>query len=319
MKTFPKISVIIPAYNAEKTIKQCIKSLLRQDYPNYEIIIVDHFSSDNTTEIIKKYKKIKYLNEYKNGPSVARNMGVRYSKGKIIAFTDADCVLRRDWITKLTGPILSGKCNATMGGTLSVLKGKLNSIEQEAYEDYLSGIKRGTHLKTIDTRNFAILRTVFDDTESFDENIMFAEDYCYGLKLNKMGYKPLFVNHAEVKHYHKSSFKRIFRTKLLQNFWHTYYYDKKGLLTNSFRLNYYISLLFLIITIVTLLIIIINRTNLSCVLIIMPIFLIMSSTSVLKNICKANLYAAFYHLISVIAVRLGIQLYIIKKFTRLKI
>jgi len=97
----PFISVVVPALNSEKTIERCIISLLKQQYPKnkYEIIIVDNGSKDSTLDILRKFEKgIIILKEPRKGAYKARNMGLKHAKGKIIVFTDSDCIADRKWI-----------------------------------------------------------------------------------------------------------------------------------------------------------------------------------------------------------------------------
>lgn len=89
------VSVITPAYNCEKYIKQCIDSVIKQSYENWEMIIVNDKSTDNTEKIINEYVKkdprIKIYNQEKNlGASVARNKAIEISNGRFIAFLDSD-------------------------------------------------------------------------------------------------------------------------------------------------------------------------------------------------------------------------------------
>lgn len=87
------ISVIIPVYNAEKYIAQCIENILYQSYKNIEIIIVDDGSTDRTSEIANQYTQIKYLHQQKQGVSAARNKGIDAANGEYIHFMDADDLL----------------------------------------------------------------------------------------------------------------------------------------------------------------------------------------------------------------------------------
>ena len=93
----PKFSIIIPVRNEEEYISQCLNSLLNQTYKNFEIIIVDDGSTDNTVNIIKSYikrygksDKINLILGSKCGPSCARNIGVKHARGEVIVFIDGD-------------------------------------------------------------------------------------------------------------------------------------------------------------------------------------------------------------------------------------
>ena len=90
------VSVIMPTYNASKFIKNSIKSVLNQSYKNFELIIVDDCSTDNTIDIVKLFKKsdkrVRYIKTKKNSNTCAlpRNLGIRAAKGKIIGLIDSD-------------------------------------------------------------------------------------------------------------------------------------------------------------------------------------------------------------------------------------
>ena len=91
----PTISVIIPTYNREKVLKRCLKSLENQTFKDFEVIICDDGSTDNTKKIVNYFKtslKIKYilLNKNSGGPAVPRNIAIKNFKGKYIAFLDSD-------------------------------------------------------------------------------------------------------------------------------------------------------------------------------------------------------------------------------------
>jgi glycosyltransferase involved in cell wall biosynthesis len=85
------VSVIIPAYNCEKEISRCLDSILNQDYPNIETIVIYDESSDGTLQILKKYKsRITIIFQKKTSPSIARNVGIDRANGQFIAFCDSD-------------------------------------------------------------------------------------------------------------------------------------------------------------------------------------------------------------------------------------
>ena len=84
------VSIIIPCYNSERFITETIESVLSQTYKNYEIIVVDDGSTDNTKSIVSNYPEIKYIYQTNQGTSSARNNGLKVSKGKYIIFLDHD-------------------------------------------------------------------------------------------------------------------------------------------------------------------------------------------------------------------------------------
>ena len=90
----PDISIIIPVFNAEKTLNQCINSALQQTIPNFEIICIDDGSTDSSVEQIKsmqeQHPQILLLQQEHGGAGPARNLGIQSAKGKYIAFLDAD-------------------------------------------------------------------------------------------------------------------------------------------------------------------------------------------------------------------------------------
>ena len=89
----PTVSVVIPAYNRAHLLKRAIQSVLNQTYQDFELIVVDDASNDNTEEVVKELRdeKIKYIRHRENsGAGVARNTGIRTALGRYIAFQDSD-------------------------------------------------------------------------------------------------------------------------------------------------------------------------------------------------------------------------------------
>lgn len=98
----PLISVVVCTYNGGRKINKCLDALLNQEYPRYEIIVVNDGSNDDTEAIIKSYP-IKIINNSKNmGLSASRNVGIKNAKGEIIAFTDDDCMPKKTWLSGLS-------------------------------------------------------------------------------------------------------------------------------------------------------------------------------------------------------------------------
>ena len=99
-----KVSIVVPVYNTEKYLKRCIDSLLNQKFNDYEIIVINDCSPDNSEDIIKSYsdKKINYIKNDKNkGIGYNRNLGIKNAKGKYICFIDSDDYVSNDFLDKM--------------------------------------------------------------------------------------------------------------------------------------------------------------------------------------------------------------------------
>ncbi len=120
------ISVIIPVYNKEKHIKKCIDSVLNQSYQNFEIILVDDGSFDNSGKILddylKKDERIKVFHIENGGVLAARNFGVKKSNGEFISFIDADDTVEPEYLEKLLDILLVNKCDISQCNYSNVLE-----------------------------------------------------------------------------------------------------------------------------------------------------------------------------------------------------
>lgn len=99
--TLPKVSVVIPIYNEERFIDSCLNALSQQTNKPYEIIVVNNNCTDNSLQIISKYKDVKVINEPKQGLSYARNKGYSFASGDIIARLDADTIIYKNYVSWL--------------------------------------------------------------------------------------------------------------------------------------------------------------------------------------------------------------------------
>ena len=115
LRHYPRVSVVVCAYNAERTIDQCLASLEVLSYPNYEVIVVNDGSRDRTREIAESYDYCRIINQPNRGLSVARNVGAEAATGEIVAYTDSDCVADPDWLTYLVAKMEASKLTACGG------------------------------------------------------------------------------------------------------------------------------------------------------------------------------------------------------------
>ena len=141
VKSYPKISVIIPAYNEEKVIANTIEGLLETKYPKKEIIFVDDGSKDKTLEIASQYKdKIKILHKENGGKATAINYGVLYSTGEIIVIVDADTIIGRHSLKEIVKGFELNEHVAAVAGNIKV-RNRTNWITKCQALEYITGIQ----------------------------------------------------------------------------------------------------------------------------------------------------------------------------------
>ncbi len=106
-RTWPKISVVVCAYNEAATIDECLTSIENLTYPDYEIILVNDGSRDATGDIARRHASVTVLDIPNGGLSAARNVGLEHAAGEIVAYTDGDVRVDPDWLTHLVRPFLT--------------------------------------------------------------------------------------------------------------------------------------------------------------------------------------------------------------------
>jgi GT2 family glycosyltransferase len=97
----PRVSVVVCSYNGGTTLDQCLRSLMALNYPDYEVILVDDGSTDDTPAIVSRYPAVRAIHQPNRGLSAARNVGLWAATGSVIAYTDSDCFADPDWLTHL--------------------------------------------------------------------------------------------------------------------------------------------------------------------------------------------------------------------------
>ena len=173
------VSIIIITKNHSKYLSKCLKSVLNQNYKNIEIILVDHNSSDNTSEIVKSFNsdKIKYF-LYKENKGIAnvRNFGIRNSKGKLIFFTDSDCIVTKNWIEEGITIFSNDNVEGIEGKTIA--ENQNFGASEHFVENFLGG--------QYQTCNIAYKRSTLIEIGMFNENYRIAyEDVDLALRVKK--------------------------------------------------------------------------------------------------------------------------------------
>lgn len=223
------ISVIVPAYNAAATIGECLDALLNQSVPRtqYEVIVVDDGSRDNTRDIVEQYP-VTLLSQSHRGPAVARNRGVCQANGEIILFTDADCVPTANWIEEMLKPFENPEIVGVKGVYRTRQKGLIPRFIQLEYEDKYEKMHKERFVDFIDTYSAGYRKAVFEDHGGFDPIFPMAagEDIEFSHRLAERGCKMVFASQAIVYHQHADSLSKYLRRKFYVGFWRVVRYQR---------------------------------------------------------------------------------------------
>lgn len=209
-----KISVVIAAFNEEKTLPKCLDALTHQTFPrkDFEIIVVDNNSKDKTADIAQSFGAV-VIKEKKQGNTFALSTGLKNATGEIIASTDADTIVSSNWLSVIYNAFknenvvgLTGSANVNAGNPLFSMLGK-KLYEYFLKFNFLIGKPSLTGF------NFAVRRKAFDEIGGVDERFTMSPDVDLGLRLSKKG-RILFLNNMEVL----TSFRR-WKEEPLEAFW----------------------------------------------------------------------------------------------------
>lgn len=198
----PKISVIIPLYNKESSINKTVESVLSQTFMDFELLIIDDGSTDNSLECLSTFKdkRIKIISKKNGGVSDARNFGIKASSSEYIYFLDADDIITEDCLSVFVDLIEKHKDAAVFVANFKVV----NTDGSEFV--YCSGQKemvvqnnfKALWTKSVFPRTGSIIikKYCFDEVGFFDINISFYEDLEFilrVLRVYKVAYSPRVV------------------------------------------------------------------------------------------------------------------------------
>jgi glycosyltransferase involved in cell wall biosynthesis len=213
-----KVSVIIPSKNGGKYLAKTIEAIKRLDHGNFELIIVDDGSSDDTQDILNRFKDIKVITTTGIGPSAARNLALKEASGEYIAFTDADCIVHPQWLNELLkgyGPAsvvsVGGDQQSPQDETKFGRKVQefLKSVGFTA--DYVKNSEQIVQTKHNPTCNVMYKKDALMDVDGFLEGLWPGEDLELDHKLIHKGYKLYFNPKAIVYHYRPDTFSRFIK------------------------------------------------------------------------------------------------------------
>jgi glycosyltransferase involved in cell wall biosynthesis len=211
-----KVSIIIPTKNNVNMLERCLKSIQCLDFPKdeYEVIIVDGYSTDGTVEIAKKYG-CKVIFEDKGTISYARDRGLKYSKGEFIAFTDADCIVDKNWLNELLkefrdeNVVAVGGPNITPEDDTEFAKcvGDVLSFLSKVGARY--GVEGGVvrEIYHNPTCNVMYRKSILEKVGGFNHSLITVDDEELDYRIRRKGYRILYTPHAVVYHYRRRTWR----------------------------------------------------------------------------------------------------------------
>jgi len=209
----PFVSVIVCSYNGGRTLAACLDSLSKLNYPDYEVILVDDGSTDDTAHIAAQFPLVRYIHQSNHGLSHARNTGAAAARGEVLAYTDSDCMADVDWLYYLIGTLVSGDY-AGVGGP------NVTPPAQNWVQACVAAAPGGpSHVLLTDTVaehipgcNMAFYRWAFESVGGFDAEYHKAGDdvdFCW--RIQQAGWVIAFSPPAIVWHYRRFTLRAFLK------------------------------------------------------------------------------------------------------------
>jgi len=202
------MSVIIPTLNEGKVISRCMRSLSKQTCKDFEIVIVDSGSKDETLKIARKYTK-KIVYEPRRGVALARNRGVRECKGDIVVCTDADTEYPADWLEKIAKHFEDGEVVA-VGGPIAPLDNKLkHRLIFKITTDCFARFAKLFGFIVFQGSNSSFRRDAYERARGYSERIRTLDDNEFPNRIKRFGkvvFDPSLVIKTSTRRFEKAGY-----------------------------------------------------------------------------------------------------------------
>ncbi len=230
------VSIIIPVRNGATTISLCLEAAFASSYHHFEVIVVDDASEDCSVNLIKKFpcKLIRLATH--SGASKARNVGASMSKGEILFFTDADCLMKKDTLKIAVEHLSSAGKDVVLGGTYTLLAAdnRFFSAFQSAFIHYFE-TRAGANPDYIATHAMVLYAHTFRASQGFSEKYLpILEDVDFSHRIRRIGHQLVMDSRIQVRHLFNYSFSGSFRNAFKKAmYWTIYSIYNKDLLADS--------------------------------------------------------------------------------------
>jgi glycosyltransferase involved in cell wall biosynthesis len=215
-------SIVIPTFNGASRIGSCLDSLVKQTTRrDVEILVVNDGSTDNTASVVSSYSSVRLITQTNAGPAAARNRGALEAQGKVLLFTDDDCVPMPDWLEAMLGPFEDPGVVGAKGVYRTHQKSLAARFVQIEYEDKYRLMEGIANIDFVDTYSAGFRRDRFLEMTGYDTSfpVACAEDIELSYRMSARGWKMKFVPGAVVYHTHPDTFLRYLKKKYKFAFW----------------------------------------------------------------------------------------------------
>ncbi|MEW6110066.1 MAG: glycosyltransferase [Nitrospirota bacterium] len=249
------VSVVIPNHNGGPTIGKCLEAAFSSAYENFEVVVVDDCSTDNSAEIIKKFPCRFIRLDKHSGASSARNAGARNSIGRILFFIDADCILQKETIG-LAVNAASMHENTVIGGTYTKIPydDKFFSAFQSIFINYSESKKPEPDY--IASHAMIIEKKLFEKSGGFPESFLpIIEDVEFSHRLRGSGCKLVMHPEILVRHIFNYTLRKSLRNAFRKSLYWTIYslknrdlFKDSGTASSELKINvasYFLSIFFI--------------------------------------------------------------------------
>jgi len=204
------ISIIIPVYNGRENLEKCLRHIHQSTYKDYEIIVVDDCSDDGSGEVAKRYTENIMRLEKRSSPAMARNVGSQRAKGDVLLFIDADIFIMTDTIRRIANFLNKNKHIDGVTGPYAEESPSINfcSRYKHLYLRY-KFINMPEFVSVPNTALLAVRKDSFEKVERFNTNMFTCEDFEFGQRFSKAGYRIYNDKTLEVIHNRYFSFRTL--------------------------------------------------------------------------------------------------------------
>lgn len=206
-----KFSVIVPTYNRCDSLKKTIESIRRQDFTDFEIIVVNDGSTDETHSYVNQIisqTNITLLNQPNLGPARARNAGISKAHGEFLAFTDDDCVVPTDWLSRIDSSFSASNADIVGGVVVNRVSSMYAEVSQQITNYFVRTLSQNSPSPSFLTSNNAAYRsTAIKRAGCFDERFIRAggEERALNSRIIDGGGTSVLLSDCVVEHYHTFS------------------------------------------------------------------------------------------------------------------